>query len=135
MARSSWLTLPWGGPREIALPGFHTPAESALGRKGDGSELFLAACALMADGTRTAILSRWTVGGQSTRDLMRDAMMEMEHKSAAEAWQRAVQLLRVKKVDPRTEPRLAEAPELAPGNHPLLWSGYLLIDAGDPVDK
>ena len=128
---ASWLELPWGGPREIALPGFHTPAESALGRQSDGSELFLAACALMADGTRTAILSRWTVGGQSTRELIREAMQEMPHSKASQAWQRAVQLFRVKKVDPRQEPRLAESAELADGGHPLLWSGYLLIDTGE----
>ena len=30
---STWMTLPWGGPEWIVLPGFHTAAENGL-RKG-----------------------------------------------------------------------------------------------------
>lgn len=127
-----WLALPWGGPRQIALPGFHTPAEAGIGSRADGSDLFLAACALMADGCRTAIISRWTVGGQSTRDLIRETMQELPHTTADRAWHRAVQLLRVRKVDPATEPRINGEGELISADHPLLWSGYLLIDVGDP---
>ena len=132
---AEWLQLPWGGPRQVAFPGFHTPAESAIGGRASGNELFLASCALMADGARTAILSRWTVGGQSTRDLMRETLQELPHATATDAWRRAVQLLRVKKVDPAMEPRITGSGDLVSADHPLLWSGYLLIDAGDPPRK
>ncbi len=40
-----WLTLPWGGPDVVVLPGFHTAAEDALKRPHrslPGNEVFLA---------------------------------------------------------------------------------------------
>ena len=74
------------------MPGFHTPAEYGLKKGGTGDEVFLTVCGLMASGSRTVLLSRWRVGGQSTVDLMREFVQELPHESAAAAWRRSVQL-------------------------------------------
>ncbi len=64
---ADWLELPWGAPDQIVLPGFHTAAERGAKQKAAGYEVFLSVCGLMGTGTRTALLSRWAVGGPSTR--------------------------------------------------------------------
>ena len=89
---SDWIQLPLAGVDQLILPGFHTPAENALKRGGTGDEVFLAVCGLMASGSRTALISRWRVGGQSMIDLVREFVQELPHESAASAWRRSVLL-------------------------------------------
>jgi hypothetical protein len=129
---SDWMELPWGAPYQIVLPGFHTAAESGLKRQAAGHEIFLSVCGLMAAGTRTALISRWRVAGQSTMSLMREFVQELPHESGTRAWQRSVQLLRATELDPQTEPRLSASlsDELITGDHPFFWAGYLLVDTG-----
>jgi tetratricopeptide (TPR) repeat protein len=130
---SSWLALPWEGPQQLVLPGFHTSAESALRRGGTGEDLFLAACALMASGTRTALISRWRPGGQTSYELMREFVQELPYSSAPNAWQRSVQLAVDRDIDLDAEPRIkADGLEVAlKAKHPFFWSGFLLLDAGN----
>ena len=87
----SWLSLPWGGPEQLILPGYHTAAETGL-RKGqsNGEEVFLSVCGLMATGARTVLLSRWRTAGQTSFDLVREFAQELPNVPAAEAWQRSV---------------------------------------------
>ena len=92
---NDWISLPWGGPDQIILPGYHTVAEDALkrmNRLAPGNEVFLSVCGLMASGARTVLLSRWRSGGQSSYDLVREFAQELPHTSPADAWQRAVLL-------------------------------------------
>jgi len=128
----SWLALPWHGPAQLVLPGLHTPAENALRRGGTGNEVFLAVCGLMASGSRSVLLSRWPVGGQSTFDLIREYVQELPFASAAEAWQRSVRLTRSALLDPELEPRVNASGlrEDLKANHPFFWAGYLLADTG-----
>ncbi|MFV1968263.1 MAG: CHAT domain-containing protein [Pirellulaceae bacterium] len=129
---ANWMTLPWGGPEQIVLPGFHTPAESGLKRGGSGDEVFLAACGLMATGSRTILLSRWRSGGKTNYDLVREFVQELPFGSAAEAWQRAVQVVGDDEIVVEREPRV-NADGLDVGvkaDHPFFWAGYLLIDTG-----
>lgn len=134
---ADWTALPWGGPEEITWPAFHTPCESAF-KKGNtsGDEMFLMVCGLLATGTRTALISRWRVGGQSTMQLLREYHQELPHDSAANAWRRAVKLLQSAAFDAAREPRI-KASGGAEGltlEHPFFWSGYMLVDTGsDPV--
>ncbi|MGD9648525.1 MAG: CHAT domain-containing protein [Pirellulales bacterium] len=131
----SWSQLPWRGPEQLVLPGFHTAAENSLRDQDaalDGQELFLASTSLMAGGARTVLLSRWRVAGQSAFDLAREFSQELPYTSASEAWQRAVMLTRSAPLDPALEPRLDAAagdPQLR-GEHPFFWAGYLLLDTG-----
>jgi hypothetical protein len=132
---ADWLQLPFGGPEQIILPGFHTPAEHGLKKGGTGDEVFLTLCGLMASGSRTVLLSRWRVGGQSSVDLLREFVQEMPHEPAANAWRRSVQLASDRPLDPAAEGRLRATSSAASmaalkAHHPFFWSGYLLTDRG-----
>jgi hypothetical protein len=132
---ADWLQLPFGGPEQIILPGFHTPAENGLKKGGTGDEVFLTLCGLMGSGCRTVMLSRWRVGGQSSVDLLREFVQEMPHEPAASAWRRSVQLAADRPLDPAAEGRFratsgAAAVASLKADHPFFWSGYLLADRG-----
>jgi tetratricopeptide (TPR) repeat protein len=134
---ADWLLLPLAGVDQVVLPGLRTPAESALKRGGAGEEMFLIACSLLASGCRTALVSRWRVGGQSTIDLMRELLQELPHQAAADAWRRSVQLAANRWLDPALEARV-KFPASGDGlkaEHPFFWSGYLLIDTGARPSK
>ena len=138
-----WLTLPQFGPQRIIIPAAHTIAErggKTSKRRGaaaqPGSELFLATCGLMSSGAQTILISRWNVGGYSTIDLMREFAQELPHTSATAAWQRTVQVAAELPIDPEIEPRVKPGKDDPPltAAHPFFWSGYLLVDAGEPVE-
>jgi hypothetical protein len=132
----SWIALPWGAPQQMVMPGFHTAAEDGLKRRTNGDEMFLAVTGLMATGTRTILLSRWRTGGQTSYDLIREFTQELPYSSAADAWQRSVQLIRAAELDLVREPRVKEERlDRAPNaDHPFFWSGYLLVDTGmEPI--
>ena len=129
---ASWFELPWGAPAQVVLPGFHTDAESGLKNKDSGQEVFLAVCGLMANGTRTILLSRWRTGGQTGFDLIREFAQELPHATPANAWQRSVQLAVETEIDPEREPRVKTPASggSVKARHPFFWGGYLLIDTG-----
>jgi hypothetical protein len=129
-----WMTLPWGGPEEIILPGYHTAAEDAMKKSArgmPGDEIFLSVCGLMSCGARTILLSRWRMGGQSSFDLVREFAQELPHTSPADAWQRAVMLETATQLNVEAEPRIkrATSDETPMANHPFFWAGYMLIDS------
>jgi CHAT domain-containing protein len=132
---ADWMELPWGGPEQIVLPGFHTAAEDAMkkpSRNAPGEEVFLSACGLMSSGARTVLLSRWRTGGQSSLDLAREFTQELPHATPAEAWQRAVLLETGTQLNLDAEPRIkhAAADEKAPkADNPFFWAGYMLFDS------
>ena len=131
-----WMQLPWGAPEGVALPGFHTPAENALKRLGTstrgGDELFLTSMAMLASGSRTVLISRWRTGGQTTYNLIREFWQEWPNTTAADAWQRSVQIAQESPLDVAREPRVqnTDAASGLTAKHPFFWSGYLLVDAG-----
>jgi tetratricopeptide (TPR) repeat protein len=130
-ALAHWSTLPWAGPQQVVLPGYHTPVESGLKRGGGGDEVFLSVMGLMAGGSRTILLSRWRTGGQTGYDLAREFAQELPHTSAANAWQRAVELVATTELDLTREPRVrSTADESLTAEHPFFWAGYLLVDTG-----
>lgn len=131
----NWLDLPFAGPDEIILPGFHTAAENALKKRGPdngGDEVFRDVCSLMAAGAQTVLMSQWRSGGRTSYDLVREFMQELPHTTASEAWQRSVQLVMAADVDAEHEPRVKLNSKLDPprSSHPFFWAGYLLIDTG-----
>ena len=125
-----WMQLPWGGPEEVLLPGFHTAAEDGLRQADDGTPLFLASTGLMAAGAKTVLLSRWRTGGQTSFSMMREFLQERQDLSPPQAWQRAVLMVRKTGVDAEFEPRVnnvsAEVELMA--EHPFFWSGFMLFD-------
>jgi CHAT domain len=138
---SAWMELPYEGPERVVLAGFPSAAESGLKtsrrEKGPGgapgSELFQTACALMASGSRTVLLTRWRTGGQTNLDLVREFVQELPNGSAADAWQRSIAVGRELPLDPSQEPRLKkleDTAEVPKASHPFFWAGYLLVDTG-----
>jgi hypothetical protein len=134
---NDWMMLPWGAPDQLVLPGFHTNAESGLKSSASGDEIFLASLGLMASGTRSILLSRWRVGGNSTEDLVREYVQELPFRTAPEAWQRSVELFRSTELDPMSEPRIQAGAlkHAMPAEHPFFWAGYMLIDDGGKIVK
>lgn len=142
---SYWLTLPQFGPQRVVLPGIRTVAErggrtSKRRNRGSqvvpGHELFLASCGMMSTGAQTVLMSRWSVGGQSTLNIVREFVQELPHTSAAEARQRSVQVAMETAIRPDLEPRVKSSVDDPPmtAAHPFFWAGYLLIDAGEPAE-
>lgn len=129
---AQWMQLPWGGPDQIILPGFHSAAENGLKKGGTGDEIFLAACGLMATGCRTVVLSRWPEGGAATSYMIREFIRELPNRSASSAWQRAVHLTMANDLVFAEEPRI-EPPQddtAFKTEHPFFWAGCILIDRG-----
>jgi hypothetical protein len=128
----SWLSLPWQGPAQIVLPGFHSAAETGLKGGANGSDIFLPVCGLMASGASSILISRWPVGGQSTFDLVREYAQELPYTRASEAWRRSVLLGARNPIDPALEPRIRAQglTDEIRGTHPFFWASYLLIDSG-----
>jgi tetratricopeptide (TPR) repeat protein len=97
---AEWFALPWAGPEEVVLPGFHTAAENSLRRGGSGDELFLTICGLMSTGSRSVLISRWRTGGQTALDLVREYVQELPHSTPSQAWRRSVELAKSGVIDP-----------------------------------
>lgn len=134
-ALANWFSMPWGGPEVVVLPGYRTSAErAAKGLSPDraANELFLSICGLMSTGARTVLISRWRTGGQTSYDLAREFVQELPHTSAADAWQRSVELVSRRQLDPGLEPRFrADGKHDSPSaENPFFWAGYLLVDTG-----
>jgi len=137
---SDWFLLPFGGPQQVILPGYHTAAEESLkqvNRAAPGNEVFLSVCGLMSTGAQTLLLSRWRTGGQTGFDLTREFVQELPHTSPADAWQRAVFLTAGSRLNLDAEPRIKRSvaeTELR-ANHPFFWAGYMLVDSGVPPEE
>jgi tetratricopeptide (TPR) repeat protein len=132
---ADWISLPWGGPDIVVLPGFHTPMENALRQYRSfpvGAELLATSCGLMATGSRTILVSRWRTGGSICAELLREFLQEVPHTPAAQAWRRAVILCANWPVRQESEPRVARSAEAAEltAEHPFFWAGYMLFDCG-----
>jgi hypothetical protein len=131
---AGWFALPFGGPERVILPGYHTAAESGA-RKGktNGEEMFLALCGLMSAGARTILISRWRPAGQTSLELVREFAQELPNTTAADAWQRSVQVAWENPLEPDREPRIQKASARDAhfkADHPFFWAGYMLVDAG-----
>lgn len=126
-----WMTLPFTGPEQYVIPGYHTDAGAGRIRVG-GSEIFLATCSMMAAGARTVLITRWAVGGENDYNLTRNFVAELPNGPAVLAWKKARELTGLNDVNPDTEPRIRALTGDVPlkTSHPFFWSGYLLIDTG-----
>ncbi len=129
---ASWMSLPWRGIDQMVLSGVSSAIEGAQRNRALGNELFLTTCSLMASGSRTVLISRWRVGGQSALQLTREFALELGKMSASKAWQRSLDLLYESDLDITAEPRLRDKVLDQPlsADHPFLWAGYMLIDSG-----
>ena len=89
----------------------------------------------MSTGARTVLISRWRPAGQTSYELVREFAQELPHTSAADAWQRAVQLVSENPLDSDGEPRCAKrrpAGEAPKADHPFFWAAYSAGRLGPP---
>jgi len=132
---ASWLMLPWGGPKLVVLPGFHTPAEHSLKSSGlqNGDDLFLSSMLLQACGARTILISRWRTGGRVSYDLTEQFLLQLMEKPAAAAWRQAILGVGSNSINLAEEPRVRKEPGDEPpiANHPFFWGALMLIDRGE----
>ncbi len=126
---SSWLRSPGHAPASVILPAMQSSIQN--GNLGNGDEIFLPACGLLASGVKTAVISRWPVGGKSTSSLLVNYLQELQTESSAEALRRATLSLWAQDFLVADEPGLLpagkEAAALTRGNHPTLWAAYMAI--------
>ena len=141
MTFGDWLGSPSKRPQCIVLPGFQSAMAGGLTKQParPGEDIFLAVTDLVAAGGRTAVVSRWRMGGKTSIDLVEEFLRdrtgadgEAEPPPAAESWQRAVEMATAEQPDVSREPRLKQSPQavLTDARHPFLWAGYLLVDCG-----
>jgi len=62
-----WMLLPQWAPETMVLPGLNSIGAGAS--KADGSDMFLTTTAVLASGSRAALVSRWNTGGQMQVEL------------------------------------------------------------------
>jgi tetratricopeptide (TPR) repeat protein len=141
MTFGDWLSPPSKRPRCVVLPGFQSAMAGGLAKlpTRPGEDLFLAVTNLVVAGSRTALVSRWRMGGKTSIDLVEEflkdrtvADAEAEVPPAAESWRRSVELVTAEQPDVGREPRLKQTAQavLQDARHPFLWAGYLLVDCG-----
>ncbi len=125
----SWIESPCRTPSRVILPGYQTTASSS--KVADGLELMIPACSLLYNGTNSALLSRWPVGGRSTQVLLCRFLQELDRESPSVAWQRSAAAFWADEFLIADEPALLpsgkETAALVSGQHPKLWSGYMVI--------
>jgi tetratricopeptide (TPR) repeat protein len=136
---NDWLASPHKRPPLVVVPGVQSAMASGLTKpvSRPGEELFIAATDLLAAGARTALVSRWRMGGKSTTDLVTEFVRDTDDPTAipAASWQRAVDLVSAEEPDPALEGRIRVAGQtiLTDMRHPLFWAGYMLVDGGTSV--
>lgn len=142
MTFADWTASPRKRPQRVVLPGFQSAAAGGLakmpGRPGD--DLFVAVMDVLAAGGRTALVSRWRMGGKSMLDLVQEFMADLDTPPAegqaaavpAESWRRAVDIVTAEQPDIAQEPRVKQTPGavLPDARHPLFWAGYMIVDCG-----
>ena len=123
----------------MLLPGFQSAMAGGLAKPPvrPGEELFLATTGLVVAGARTAVVSRWRMGGETGLNLMEEFLRDRSGADgdvppACRSWQRAVDLVVREQPDVGREPRLRQSKQdvLVDSRHPFLWSGYMLVDCG-----
>jgi len=137
---ADWLAPPPKRPRQVILPGVQSAMAGGLLKPParPGEDLFLPAVDLIAAGGQTVLMSRWRSGGAVGTSLVQEFLRETTGQKAlpaAEAWQRAVDVVTPERPDLDREPRLKRSADadLADARHPLLWAGHLLVDCGPGV--
>lgn len=124
-----WIDAPCHTPARLILPGYQS--FNGTNSLSDGREIFIPACALLYSGTRTALLSRWSVGGRSSEVALARYLPELDRESPSSAWQRAAAAMWADEFLVADEPALLpngkDATALVSGQHPKLWSGYMVI--------
>ena len=129
-----WIQLPWRLPQTLVLPAFSSRAATARPADLNGADLFLTTLSMMAGGSKTILISRWNVGGETPLNLSREFAMQLAEDGPLEAWKRSRLLTTAMELDLANEPRIRAGAtlEALKAEHPFFTSGYMLFDSGPP---
>ncbi len=129
----AWMTLPWWGPEHIVMPGFHSDGGAGLRGKLNGNDLFLTSLGLMASGSRTALISRWSTGGKTALDLTRMYAAQLPKVGVAKAIRDSRQRTREMDLDYDNEPRIRtkKSDPVLKAEHPFFWAAHMLFSVPD----
>lgn len=133
-----WNRLPWAETRAIAVRGLgggEAGGASVRRSKGAvtlGAPEFHVVSSLLAGGAETVLLERWPTGGVRSHEFVAEWLNGLGRLSPTEAWSRSLALGRSAPIDvprePRYEPDEAGESQSLSADHPVWWSGYLLVD-------
>jgi hypothetical protein len=129
----AWMTLPWWGPEHIVMPGFHSDGGAGLRGRLNGNDLFLTSLGLMASGSRTVLISRWSTGGKTALDLTRLYAAELSKVGVADAIRNSRQKTREMDLDYDNEPRIRskKSDPVLKAEHPFFWAAHMLFSVPD----
>ncbi len=130
---AGWLSLPLEGPEHLVLPGFTSGGAAGIRSTGNGSDMFLTSCALIASGARSIVISRWRVGGKNSMEFTNKYSQllaaEGPRKSMNAANAHAKGLDIEVEFEPRMKTKKLDKPMKA--DHPFFWAQYMLIEVPD----
>ena len=127
-----WMQLPWRGPEHVIVP-YYQADGLALRGTGIGGEMFFTTMGLMASGTRSILISRWSTGGKTSLDLTRQYLEKRKDDGIPKAIADSRQTVRESDIDAENEPRL-RASDDAPQSkavHPYFWASHMLLAVPD----
>ncbi len=133
---ASWLKLPWTGPTQVVLPFFESAGARGVPSKNAGDDLFLTTMGMLAAGTKTIMISRWSTGGKSGLDFAKVYWEKSRTASAMEAIFAAEQAMLEMPVDFDRESKVKKAkdPAVTKSINPLFWAGYFVVDVPSTAD-
>jgi hypothetical protein len=111
------------------MPGFMSHGAAGSKMKGDGSDLFITSCGLLAAGSRSVLLSRWRVGGKNSLELTRAFASRLQTLDPPAAWKESLELARKLDIEVELEPRVKPEKSDQPlkADHPFFWAGHMVI--------
>lgn len=127
-----WMKLPAWGPETIVLPGLNSIGGGSS--KADGSDLFLTTTALLASGSRAALVPRWNTGGQMQVELAGRFAKHSRSMSLNDALKTSIGEVKQLEVDYGREPRIDVEKGAAPitGASPFFWANQILVALPEP---
>ena len=127
------MTLPTKGVSNIALAGIDPLNRSDS--RATGAEMFLMATGMMASGSHTVLLPRWSTGGKNSLALTRSYLTWLERLPPAKALKQAKKESLELPFDVDSEPRVKRDPKtkIEKTDAPFFWAGNMLVEIPLPI--
>lgn len=128
-----WLELPLWAPDTVVMPGLNSIGAGAS--RSNGGDLFLTSTALLASGSRAALLARWNTGGQTQMQIAGEFAKHSRAMTTTEAHQRTIAETKQWDVDYSKEPRIDVEKDAQPikADHPFFWANQMLVALPEPA--
>lgn len=150
---ADWTPLPWGVPKNMWLLGHERdrlPSENII---EPGDEWLRWTSSLISQGTESILVSRWSVGGESTLQFLDNSLTNLEDSTLSESIQRTIVsmwseefltsgeplVIKHLAVQPRSSSSATpaelppDAPKQVSGMFPGLWASYMLLGDTPPI--